>query len=640
MVACSNDEPVIDNGGDNNPTEGDVAYMKVRIKSADKMADNKGRSTTDGDYLYGTADENEVKSVRFYFFDDNGAHMDLTAYLVNPGNLDGIVNRKPGPGLGTENVEATFAENILVLEKLTSNKYPNYMLTVLNAPKFECGANLTSTLELLDNYQQTIESTNYFVMSTSSFKGEVKNHDNKFYHATQLNTTDFKTTPDAAVATDAAVEVYVERLAAKVEIGVDVKGADKVKEVTYNDEPFTIYALEQTVANGNDGDNTENDPNALNTQLYVRVLGWNLNTTANNSYMSKNIDLDWNFPKWQGDDWNNAADYRCFWAKSTIYGDDVDAAASKLTYVGSKQLNLALNTDLNPGDKKKVAYCNENTNEFGNLFGNENEDGTGRKLVNSQIVTNVVLATQVVDETGKPVDMVKANGVLFRQDAYMQYIINRAYVMSDALNIYVKTSDVTTPGEEEGSTINKKEYEQIGLSYFDIVRPGKDDYEGAGDVDIILNDKIKAKEFANYYYFDSEAAGTSEDPKYKVYASQADFEAAIATAKAALAEAQPTGVNHAEIFNGGYNVYYIPVEHLAAEKGVDNQRDGYYGVVRNHWYKLTINSFSKVGHGIWDPTKGGDEEELKPNKPEDPLYYLGAHINILSWKVVNQGVDL
>lgn len=630
MVACSNDEPVIDNGN-NNPLDGDVAYMKVRIQSADRMS----RSTTDGDYAYGAAEENDVKNVRFFFFDDKGAAMDLTAYLVKAdSNVD--INRYPHEdGKVDGNVEAVFAENLLVLEKLTSNEYPNYMLTVLNAPSFECGTNLTNTLELLDNYQQTIEDTNYFVMSTSSFSGEKPNHDDNFYHATKLNPTDFKNTPDDAVAENAPVEVYVERLAAKVEIGVALTDPSKAQEVTYKGETFTIYALEQTVANGNGGDNVENDPNQLSTKLYLRVHGWNINTTANNSYMSKNIDLDWKYI-WQGKSWNNAGDYRCFWAKSTVYGDNLAAAESKLSYVKSPNLDLALNTDLNPGDKKKVAYCNENTNVYTNLFGDEfeGEKNTGRKLVNSQIVTNVVLSTQIVDETGAPVDMVKANGVLFRQDAYMQYIINRAYVMSDALNIYVKT----TPGEEEGSTINKKEYEQIGLDYFSLVRPSEEDYEGVGDVDVELNDKIKAEEFANYYYFDSEATGTSEDPKYKVYASQEDFEKAIATAKDALAEAQPKGVNHAEIFNRGYNVYYIPVEHLAAETGVDNQRDGYYGVVRNHWYKLTINSFSKVGHGIWDPATG--EEVLKPGKPEDPLYYLGAHINILSWKVVNQGVEL
>ena len=45
-----------------------------------------------------------------------------------------------------------------------------------------------------------------------------------------------------------------------------------------------------------------------------------------------------------------------------------------------------------------------------------------------------------------------------------------------------------------------------------------------------------------------------------------------------------------------------------------------------------------MGHALYDPENGS--EILKPEGPEDPLYYVGAKINILSWRVINQGVDL
>ena len=31
---------------------------------------------------------------------------------------------------------------------------------------------------------------------------------------------------------------------------------------------------------------------------------------------------------------------------------------------------------------------------------------------------------------------------------------------------------------------------------------------------------------------------------------------------------------------------------------------------------------------------------IVPDEPEDPYYYLGARINILSWRLVDQNVDL
>lgn len=93
------------------------------------------------------------------------------------------------------------------------------------------------------------------------------------------------------------------------------------------------------------------------------------------------------------------------------------------------------------------------------------------------------------------------------------------------------------------------------------------------------------------------------------------------------------------MYENGKSVYYIPVQHLGALEGKTTVDECYYGVVRNHWYKLTISKFTKVGHGIWDPEEGR-VETLKPDKPENPLYYLGADINILAWKVVNQNVEL
>lgn len=59
---------------------------------------------------------------------------------------------------------------------------------------------------------------------------------------------------------------------------------------------------------------------------------------------------------------------------------------------------------------------------------------------------------------------------------------------------------------------------------------------------------------------------------------------------------------------------------------------GRYGVVRNNWYKISINTISQPG----TPTI--------PEKPETPddeqKYYLQATINILDWAVRNQSVEL
>lgn len=602
LAACSNDEP--NNPTPEKPGNGQSAYMKVSIKSASGMS----RATTTPGYEDGNESEHKVNSVRFYFFDETGASMDLTAYLTKG---DGTIVVNP-EGNKNNTVEAVFGENLLVLEKMTSNKYPTYMVTVINRPDFKVGTNLDNTLQLLDN----CKNGDYFVMSTSSYKGESDHHDNKYYHATKLTKDDFKTTAAAAVAQGSTVSVYVERLAAKVELDL----ASQMKsEVVTLEGGEKIYKLEQTVAGGN---NTENDTeNQLGTQLYIRVLGWDLNTTAIDSYMCKNIDTNWNLNWDTNGSWDAGADFRSFWAKSYIYGDKLDAVNNKLSYVNTGSW---VKDSSKPFSLTEIGntpnYCNENTNKLENIY----NDGA----VDNRLVTHAVLYTQVCDVEGNAVELVKANGVLFVSDSYKQYIINRAYAMAGStFNIWKQTgsSSSTTEDEEGTTTSTTNTYAQIGTEYFDLVKPTTP--EGIGDVDII----VKEDAFTGTFY------KKNADNTYTEMTAD-ELTAAIAALKTAIANAEPE--NHAVMFGNGKSVYYIPVEHLGNLANSDAV-EGSYGVVRNHWYKLTVSKFSKVGHGIWDPEDGEEHyEDLIPNEPEDPMYYLGADINILSWKIVNQEVEL
>ncbi len=364
MVACSNDEPAVDNAGgdDIQVSDGDVAYMKVRIQSADKMS----RATTSPGFEYGSEAENTVNNVRFFFFDNTGANMDLTAYLVDPNKGTINIDRKEAVETGkADNVEAVFSDNLLVLEDMTSREYPSYMITVLNAPAFKAGSDIKSTLELLENYKLQ----DYYVMSTSSFSGTVDNHDDNYYHATHILPDNFKTTPEDAVKDGNTVNIYVERLAAKVEVNVNV--TDNAKIVKIGDK--TYYELEQTIAGS---DNTQNGAvtvpgedegngtvsPVLDTKLYLEVLGWELNTTADYSYMSKNINTGWDYT-WG---WNDSNNRRSYWATSYAWGEKAvndDVTTTKLSYVYTDKLTREVG--------KSVAYCNENTNDYNNIFGDE-----------------------------------------------------------------------------------------------------------------------------------------------------------------------------------------------------------------------------------------------------------------------------
>lgn len=89
--------------------------------------------------------------------------------------------------------------------------------------------------------------------------------------------------------------------------------------------------------------------------------------------------------------------------------------------------------------------------------------------------------------------------------------------------------------------------------------------------------------------------------------------------------------------DGGCYYYAVPIKHFnditrPAGEITDANFLGAYGVVRNNWYQITINSVSGPGApDVTDPGDGGVEDEEG---------YIECSINILSWAKRSQGVDL
>lgn len=86
--------------------------------------------------------------------------------------------------------------------------------------------------------------------------------------------------------------------------------------------------------------------------------------------------------------------------------------------------------------------------------------------------------------------------------------------------------------------------------------------------------------------------------------------------------------------------YYsiVPIKHFneitytPGETPVDEKHLGRYGVVRNNWYELTINSVSGPGEPTLEP--GGNDPV------DEDEGYIKCTINVLSWAKRSQGVDL
>lgn len=90
--------------------------------------------------------------------------------------------------------------------------------------------------------------------------------------------------------------------------------------------------------------------------------------------------------------------------------------------------------------------------------------------------------------------------------------------------------------------------------------------------------------------------------------------------------------------DGACYYYTIPIQHFSSitrpttDAVTDENYTGKYGVVRNNWYQITINSVSGPGEPEI-PEQGGDPVDKEEG-------YIKAEINVLSWAKRTQDVDL
>ena len=86
----------------------------------------------------------------------------------------------------------------------------------------------------------------------------------------------------------------------------------------------------------------------------------------------------------------------------------------------------------------------------------------------------------------------------------------------------------------------------------------------------------------------------------------------------------------AEIRKDGRAYYYVPIKHLGGTGELAE-----YGIVRNHFYKITLSGIKGFGTPVYDPTK-----VVVPAVPTYQDTYLAARVQVLQWRVVTQSASL
>ena len=605
--ACSNDDPAIDNGGNGNGVSTkDRVYLAIKISTPGEQSSRAAGDSFGYDYDV-SDDESNVESANFYFYDEQGRYTGIKTQ-----------NWVDGNGQDTPNVEKK-SSGTIVLDGLKNKKYPKYVVTVLNqanAATFTAPQNLTGWANLT-----TWECKNgdYYVMTTSSYLGENRVADAVegntavagSCYATELNESNFlQDTPEHVDFNETQrVQIYVERLAARVRVNVKLKAYDESKG---------LYETDMTVGG-------ETNPEA-NTKLYVKFDGWSLFATAPTSRASKSLQgytaaTTFGDKNWK---WNDEPYRRSYWGKSVIWGTEGNSLETGDTYYPS------INTKFTTG-----MYCNECTNEYSKVIGTGN-------FADPNKTTTVLVAATVCKADGTPLNLVEYRGIKYLKDDFTAYILS-------ALNLlyYTRTPDVLYTGLKDVETganvddIQTYQYNQIGIDDVTFAPAG----DGTGSI------IVKVKDGVELYEIGDEVTETYKDAGDNIvkitYHKVVNF-ADNSVVNKALKDRVQYGDSKAYAYTDGAMVYPIVIEHLNYEfqdgkKVAENQvvRDGQVGVVRNHAYNINITKINTLGMGIYNPkSKEEGGEPVKPEGPKDPTYYVESTINILSWKLVEQDAEI
>ncbi|MCD8307655.1 MAG: Mfa1 family fimbria major subunit [Clostridia bacterium] len=574
-VSCNKDEL---NNKEVKVFEGDKAYVVVNINGVSTT-----QTRADDNFLYGDSDENAVKDAYFYFYDSEGGFVTEAAIFSLSSNND-----QTGTGI------AYAANTVITLSGLTQKEYPNWVVAVINKPtRFTAPKTLDEFAAALADASSALYQTGNtnFTMTTSSYvatadsEGKAANQytseSNTYYFATPVTNKNF-VPEDIGYDTDntpkipdgyEAVKIYVERLAAKVTV--------MVSSTLSNTATSDLYAITQEVF-----EDTGETPTS--ESLYIKLNGWKLNATAKSSYYMKEIDDKWT-PDGLGFTWNVTEYYRSYWAKAWPYGigfteDDFPQTSNGSTdgtslndYLNYTSLSGTPNSLGSYGDSityGDIEYCAENTN-------------TAEVEGIPSALTSILLSATVCDETGTGKDIVRHNGYIYTLNAYYNLVLTHLtgyYTDSSASNALAASDLELATGHDGLVTVALKS----GVTVYD-------------------------------------TNGTD---------ATSDAEAALKTFNEDIG-------NDANYFNGGAMYYNIPIRHLSTiEPTTGNDDDsvvyneGYYGVVRNHWYLGIIKSLTSLGKGI-----AKTDEVIVPT-PEDATYYIGADVSILEWAYVDWEIEL
>lgn len=551
MSACSSDDP--SNGGEKPNIASEAQYLAVNIVNVGTTP-TRG-SSADPNYADGTAEENKINKVRFYFFNSDGSPYTLvgTEETTTGTNVNWLEQNTTTPITeGTTGSVDKILKTVLVIKGSTAAA-PAKMVTVINPGTLTATTLNSDGVVSLSELCDGLNDTKFFTPTSSDFVMTNSAYLEAGRKVCPSLVSGHVETSDAA-ATANPVDIYVERVAAKVSTAL-------------TDANFEVG----TAATWGDGLYKTKDPvytYGADTKIYAVIEGWGVADENEKAMVVKQISNSWTNDNLGINPWNTADYHRCFWESM------MPNATGTSIYTN---VNHAFN-DYKANITTGIKYTLPNTAAAAADYSDKKENNMTKFLV---------AATLKYQDGGvwKNAEVCKYRGV--------EYLgINNL--------------------KEAVATAYNKYYKKVGTDFKELQ---------AADINFSTTRTSTTTTLKDYQVVPTLVSTVTE-----VYQKKATggYEDVTATAKADIEQFT------AEVRTGGKAYYYIPINHLGSVGSVAE-----CGIVRNHWYKVTLNAIVGLGTPVYDADK-----IIDPTTPEDNDTYLAARVNVLQWRVVSQKVDL
>lgn len=674
LASCVANDPSIDGNRQGGGSEGEVkGYLSINLVATGgprSRADEATDGTQKGTYENGTAEENYVNEVRFYFFDTdddtgetgipcpirknplyeapenpeestpsgdptigaNGQYEYFSYYDWSPTYAENQDYQNGSPGDQSEESSipgslpgATVEKVLTAMVVLTSKESyaPDQVVAIIN-PTPEIKALQNPTLSQLQsqvaNYLDGLTTNNFVMSNTAQIGLTPETNEREVIVAQDIEEKCFGVTQPDAQANP--LFIYVERVVARLDQKFEPKpaadsGLSNIVKNQGQPNEYTLYPVNfqftsqdvDYTPDGSQGDDEERE-SYENEQIYAKFLGWAVTSTPNKSNLIKAIRAEWG----GADDlfgtvnepWFIPQYHRTFWGMNP-YSITVDPDNPDESYIWYNYNELIGQATPGQGECYTMAQTQAYMQENANPYF---ESGGAR---NPAQPTKVIYAAQLCDADGNAITIAEWNGVYFTLQGLKELAASMLQMYYNANEGTELEPDYKPIQPDQITFITRRAYQNDNTAIFSdpgsyYVYPVLTSSQNANEDNNIQN----AAKLTWYHH-----ANNGSDNPYTVIK------------KANLNSYMYDTFGVSKIWNNGMTYYYYDINHLGAENS-----PGYFGVVRNHIYSVNINAIQNLGTPVWDPT-----EDIYPEKPTPEGNNISAQIQVLMWRVVSQDVE-